>query len=460
MGKMTVVKTLALPQVVHLLRVLPISQKQLKDLEKIFTNFIWGDKPALVKKDVIIQSTENGGLNFTDIVSFSKALKIVWIKKLLSYQDRSDWKFVFFYLSKNVGQNSLWYQDRPSLLKIAKQIKNVFWKELISNWAELNYTPVSISDILYMPLLHNGNIPIKKSPKYYASLVSNEICFVHDILNQNSGQFLEFPEFKKRFNVDLHFIHYNGLLQSIPKVWKTKINNEYDITALTEEPQHIELLNSKEKTSKIFYKKYLGIYLDKLTDEQNTPTAVRKWNNLDWFNLKENWNIIFSLPFSTTKGTKLREFQYFINHNVLYTNSKLFKIKKITSENCTFCHSKPETIEHLLFFCEKSKAIWNNFLNILNSSTIYNIQCEPNVLLFGYFDNSDNNSAVSNSALNLVLLLVKRFIYVSRCKDNLPTIEGLLKFLNYHIKIDYQSVKSPNKKWYSFKNCQFFPYKD
>ena len=99
---------------------------------------------------------------------------------------------------------------------------------------------------------------------------------------------------------------------------------------------------------------------------------------------------------------------------------------------------------------------------MINSNTKYDIRIEPNVLLFGYFDTSNKHidDSEKHSALNLLLILVKRFIYVSRCKENLPTMEGLNNFLNHHVKIDYHSAKDPIEKWCDFRNFTFFPVFD
>jgi len=53
---------------------------------------------------------------------------------------------------------------------------------------------------------------------------------------------------------------------------------------------------------------------------------------------KENLNKIYLLPFTTTKEVKLAMFQYKIIHNILATNSILYKMKKVASPSCPFAH--------------------------------------------------------------------------------------------------------------------------
>ena len=61
-----------------------------------------------------------------------------------------------------------------------------------------------------------------------------------------------------------------------------------------------------------------------------------------------NWKKVYSSPFCTTLDSKLREFQYKILNNIVFTNDKLFRFGLSQSPNCTFCNEEPESLEHLL----------------------------------------------------------------------------------------------------------------
>ena len=76
-GKVAVIKTLALPVLVQCLTVLPNSPDSvLNDIEKIFYKFLWNGKKDKIKRSVIINEYEEGGIKMTYIQSFYKALKI------------------------------------------------------------------------------------------------------------------------------------------------------------------------------------------------------------------------------------------------------------------------------------------------------------------------------------------------------------------------------------------------
>ena len=68
--------------------------------------------------------------------------------------------------------------------------------------------------------------------------------------------------------------------------------------------------------------------------KQAPPTAQKKF--LEKFpQLQIDWSEIYSLPFIVTIETKIREFQYKILNNIVFTNEKMFRLKMIESPLCT-----------------------------------------------------------------------------------------------------------------------------
>ena len=81
-----------------------------------------------------------------------------------------------------------------------------------------------------------------------------------------------------------------------------------------------------------------------------------RWNQI--FNICDaEWEYIFSHLFRLIKSTKLQRFQFRISHKILSTHSNLRKIKFQDTNMCTFCRSKTETSEHILWDCELVQAL-------------------------------------------------------------------------------------------------------
>ena len=84
MGKVTVIKTFALPKLIFALSSLPNPPKSTIDrIEKIMYSFIWDGKPDKRKRSTLIQNYKKGGIKMINIEKFIMSLKATWIKKIL-----------------------------------------------------------------------------------------------------------------------------------------------------------------------------------------------------------------------------------------------------------------------------------------------------------------------------------------------------------------------------------------
>ena len=87
-GKITVIKSLALSKLVHLLIALPDPpNKFVVDITKLFYDFIWKGGPDRVKREILSQEYDKGGLKMINIEHFSAALKLTWIRKYFTKSD-------------------------------------------------------------------------------------------------------------------------------------------------------------------------------------------------------------------------------------------------------------------------------------------------------------------------------------------------------------------------------------
>ena len=143
-----------------------------------------------------------------------------------------------------------------------------------------------------------------------------------------------------------------GVFNSLPSDWKTIIRPFVCINEIKPIPctPYIKLncgsVPISDVTSKQIYDSFLG-------QKQTPPTAQQKLTE-KYSETSINWEKVYSLAFRTTLDSKLREFQYKILNNIVFTNDKLFRFGLSQSPNCTFCNEEPESIEHLLSRCKVS----------------------------------------------------------------------------------------------------------
>ena len=84
-GKVTVIKSLLLPQLLYLFSVLCINIPKtfFKKLNHLFYKFIWNGGNDRVKRDILCNDNDHGGLRMFDPLLFFQAQKSIWVKQLL-----------------------------------------------------------------------------------------------------------------------------------------------------------------------------------------------------------------------------------------------------------------------------------------------------------------------------------------------------------------------------------------
>ena len=61
----------------------------------MFYHFLRNGKGDKIKRKVMINEPECGGLKMIDLCSFNKSLKTTWVKKYLDTTNHGKWKFLF-----------------------------------------------------------------------------------------------------------------------------------------------------------------------------------------------------------------------------------------------------------------------------------------------------------------------------------------------------------------------------
>ena len=176
------------------------NERTMMNLDIVFRNFLWNDKPPSFHKKILENTCSLGGLKLTNLKMFDQALKISWLKRLKNEND--GWEEVPRY--HNVHKIVM-YGDNyiPHLLK---KITNPFWKNVIESCGvlqnrltELNIKPYNI------PLWYNSriNINLKKDwlKKGYIKVV--------DILNTD-GYIFTFNEILEK-GLSINFLEYETL---------------------------------------------------------------------------------------------------------------------------------------------------------------------------------------------------------------------------------------------------------
>ena len=94
LGRITILKTLLIAKLNHLFITLPNpSIDTILSLNRIFFNFIWQSPIDRIKREVLYQDYFNGGLKMVELNNYINALKIGWIRRLIT--TNSKYKILF-----------------------------------------------------------------------------------------------------------------------------------------------------------------------------------------------------------------------------------------------------------------------------------------------------------------------------------------------------------------------------
>ena len=87
-GKILVIKSLVASHLTYILAPLATNQRAFSEINNIFYSFLWNDKGDKIKRTVLINDYDKGGLRMIDLSLFNKSLKSTWIKKYLDASNR------------------------------------------------------------------------------------------------------------------------------------------------------------------------------------------------------------------------------------------------------------------------------------------------------------------------------------------------------------------------------------
>ena len=116
----------------------------------MFYHFLWNGKGDKIKRKVMINEPEYGGLKMIDLCSFNKSLKTTWVKKYLDTTNHGKWKFLFDLELENYGRDLI-FRGNLNVSDTKKEVRatDPFLKEILEYWAEINFVDQESSDIAF-----------------------------------------------------------------------------------------------------------------------------------------------------------------------------------------------------------------------------------------------------------------------------------------------------------------------
>lgn len=453
-GKITILKTLILPQIYHLFNTIYIPNDLLKKIDKLFLNFLWNNKTHKIKRETIIAPINQGGLAMVDIFVANRAAKVNWIKRLLDTRT-CKWKELFWKMltiPKHILFRNLNIEDIIGEISLTQ-----FHTQILETWLSVaTFKPETMQEILSQYISYNQHIKVRKQIiKEFIGNNNIKYTRIVDIVDKSTGNFKSLNEINTSLNLNLKQLNLNSIVSAIPTPWKRLIKSRKlhstDYTHITTNEPYIKIGNNLKHLSKVttkeLYNKIVGLTI-------KAPTALEKWIDMYPFLESYNWDSIFLIPFRIMTEPYFQSFQYKILNRILNCKDNLYNWKIKENNKCNYC-KEIDTIEHHLVSCPESKIIWDKLEKWIytNINIKFNLtECE---IIFGlpFCKESDID------LMNFLLIITKWYINSVKSNDKplyflelLQIIGNKIMLISYANKINNRINKSWQDQLYDIFN--------
>jgi hypothetical protein len=360
LGKITIIKTLAIPKLIFVANMLQIPDGLIKKANKMLYKFLWGCRDK-IKRRVLINTLTDGGLSMCDLETQFIALKASWLERIKKIRQNVCVKMSIHYLTKiaNLGiLSQMTFESKKQIICIAKLLH--FYQEVVLGITKSNNTTqVSSKSTLFNQILWgNRQFTVNGACLYSESFIKSGFTYVKDIIAQD-GTILP-SAFTNLRNRMLYYKVINLVSKALYQFKTLRYQNE------SYSNRNI-LQTNVQRTMKFIYSKILkGKVL--------TPKSSSKWTVE--FEEELNWETISMCKIKKQYEIKIAEFNYKLLHKIIATNENLFKWQKSHTPFCIHCPNVIHTDKHLLWECPSTNALWLAINNIIAK----NISCESIVL--------------------------------------------------------------------------------
>ena len=261
-------KTLGASQLIYPASLMTVPDAVTRAAQSLLFSFLWKNKKDKIKRNVVCQPPENGGLNFINFEIMVKSLRLAWIARLISNSD-DNWKAIpNFYFDK--------YGGLPFLLKcnyntaILDNNLPLFYRKLLDYFQELTkFSEYDKNNDLI--LWNNRRITIERNSVFWKQWFDQGVTFISDLMNSN-GKFLTFEEFQNKFEIKANYLHYFQLIAAIPPDLKRKAFGTTFPDLLGATSEYCQMEDRTIVLTKFRCKNYYSLFIEKLVSE---PFAVR-----------------------------------------------------------------------------------------------------------------------------------------------------------------------------------------
>ncbi len=292
---------------------------------------------------------------FLDFNILNYTFKINWMKRFLKCPS-SIWNYIPNYIFSQLGGLHFLSLCNYNIEKLPVKL-SAFHKQMLLAWSLIykhNFSPHSFS------IWNNCNILYKNKSLFFQNWYNNKIILVHDLFDE-SGRLLSYYDFLQKFNFPVSPKELAVVFDAIPSGVITLFKG-FDRTVHTILPlcDPFQTTVGKACLAPHSGNKQIRALFQK--EVVSKPYVISYWSN---FTNIANWKKVWLLPHKYLIVNKVREVSFKLIHRFYPVNSYLKKFKSDINTMCNFCNVQDETIVHLFWYCNHTKAFWNSFCKFI-----------------------------------------------------------------------------------------------
>ena len=351
-GRLTIIKTLLLSQLVYLIVPLPRPPKTIiNKIDRILHQFLWGGKTEKLARKQIEKPKSAGGLEMIDFESFYISLKIKAFRKLFTESFEHPWKKIF--LAQLVRPKEIFISTFNCLVKPKREFSQDLVK-CVREWSEKSVNEVkqkTINEIIWCNKFVSGS----QNTIWNSYLINNNILFISDFIDI-SGNILSYDQFMSKYS------HIEALSFSksdylpIRMTLKCFHNPNNPIKSISNVDHNPGLPPFSIKTDKVMTLSSKALRANTIIDKNSVLLSpVIKWDVS--IAVETDWNKTFKYLYTTSKNFKLVQHHFKVLSRIATNRYMRHKMKLESSPICSKCGSNSnslETLEHIYTRCRDS----------------------------------------------------------------------------------------------------------
>ena len=447
LGKIVILNTLISSLLVHKFMALPSPEPIFyRKYKAIILEFLWDKKVPKVRYKKLVQSWPNMGLQLIDIEAKNTSLKVAWLAR---WSKKGAIQQPWIYWNLPIKDPRIWecnanlrdisyYCNQPLDMSV----------QILKAKAKLHFTTI-FEENIYMntPIWFNSMIRRADQPFLDSLLINSNINTLSDIWDLQAKNFVHFDILIEQHGNVIPLLTYRSLVASIPTLWKEALKQLNTRTEL-DLPGVLDSMTNVKNISRKLYWAYIERF------EINYDSCCELWSQelkTDFHELQDKWPVLHDQIRSISVATKLRWLQYRLLNRYLTTNVRRSKWDKTITHLCTFCQEFPETIVHLMWECKEVKLLWKALTKWMGYYYKIKIACDLPLIIL------NNYTGPSKKFANMVILVMKQYIYSSKCKQESPHFVGFINCLDYWYQLEkYEMFEKDSfnqfmKKWKKYE---------